>query len=178
MTNIDESILLFLNDFTGKYFLLDSFFYFFATFFALFLLFFILFFLLRNFTKYLLFVVEVVVAAFFARYALVSLIRYYLPRIRPFDKIEDINFLLEQKDSMSFPSGHTAFVFAISTVIYFYNRKIGVILFILSFLMGVTRIIVGVHWPSDILGGVVVGILSGAIVSELFLLFKKNLTKK
>ncbi len=178
MINIEENILLFLNSITGNYFLLDVFFYFLATFFPYFLLFFVLFFLLRNFKKYLFFVIEVVTAGLFSRYVLVSLVRHFFPRVRPFDKLEDINFLLEQKDSMSFPSGHTAFVFAISTVVYFYNRKIGLILFVLSFLMGLARIITGGHWPSDILGGAVLGVLSGVIISEIFLLFRKNLTNK
>ncbi len=178
MTNIEEYIFFFLNNLAGKYFLLDVFLYFFVTFSPYILLFFILFLLLRNFKKYLFFVVEVVFAGFFARYALVSIIRHFFPRVRPFYKLEDINFLLEQKESMSFPSGHTAFVFAISTVIYFYNRKIGVTLFVLSSLMGLARIISGIHWPTDILGGIVVGVLSGVMISEIFLLLKKKLTKK
>lgn len=178
MINIEENILLFLNNFTGNHFFLDVFFYFFATYFPYFLLFFIVFMLLINFKKYLLFFLEVVIAGFFARYALVSAIRYFFPRTRPFYKLEDINFLLEQKESMSFPSGHTAFVFAISTVIYFYNRKIGVVLFASSFLMGFLRVVTGMHWPSDILGGMVVGVLSGVIISEIFLVIREKLTKK
>ncbi len=178
MINIEENILLFFNSIAGNYFLLDVFFYFLATFFPYFLLFFVLFLLLRNFKKYLLFVIEVVTAGLFSRCVLVALARHFFPRLRPFDKLEGINFLLEQKDSMSFPSGHTAFVFAISTVIYFYNRKTGLVLFILSFLMGLTRIIAGVHWLSDILGGSVLGVLAGVIISETFLLFRKKLTKK
>lgn len=178
MTNIDENILLFLNNFTGKYFLLDILFYFIATFFPYFLLFFIIFLLVRNFKKYLLFVIETLFAGFFARYVLVSVIRNFFPRVRPSHYLEEVNFLLEQKESMSFPSGHTAFVFAISTVIYFYNRKIGIILFIISFLMGIARVITGMHWATDILGGAVVGVLSGVMIGELFVLIKNNLTKK
>ncbi|MBI4837321.1 MAG: phosphatase PAP2 family protein [Candidatus Portnoybacteria bacterium] len=55
-----------------------------------------------------------------------------------------------------------------STAIYFYNKKWGTAFFIASILMNVSRIVAGVHYPSDIIGGAIVGIAVGWLVFALF----------
>jgi undecaprenyl-diphosphatase len=104
------------------------------------------------------------VAALFARFAVVSFIRWILPRARPFVN-NNVNLLFEHQGS-SFPSGHTAFFFALSTIIYFYNKKIGALFFLSSILIVLARVFSGIHWPSDILAGLIVGIISGLIIKQ------------
>ena len=60
----------------------------------------------------------------------------------------------------SFPSGHAALFFAMAMVIYFYNKKWGLWFFGAAILMGLSRIIAGVHYPTDILGGAIIGTLT------------------
>jgi undecaprenyl-diphosphatase len=175
---IDKIIFLFLNGLTGKYFFLDFLFYFFAQISIYFLVFFFLFLLLRNWKKNGWFVGEAIFAGLFARLGLVEIIRYISPQLRPFKILEGVNLLVPAKESLSFPSGHTSFVFALSTIVYFYNKKIGIVFYAISFLMGISRIIVGIHWPTDIFVGILVGILSGIIVNEVFFLVKNKLIKK
>ncbi len=172
--NIDQALLLFLNDFTGRYFYLDFFFYFFAAVVPYIIVFLFLFFLIRNWRKNGWFVGEVLLTGFFARYTLVELVRYFFPRIRPFQVLEDVNLLLPYKETLSFPSGHTAFLFGISTAVYFYNKNVGIVLYIFSFVMGVSRIFTGIHWPTDVLAGALVGIFAGIFVSEISRFVKRK----
>ncbi len=176
--NIDATIYLFLNEFAGKEFFLDFTFYFFASILPYLFIFFFLFLFLRNWKKYGWFVGEVLFTGFFARYALVELGRYFFPRVRPFQVLEEASLLLPYKESLSFPSGHTAFLFGISTAVYFYNKKAGVILYALSFIGGVSRVFMGIHWPLDIVAGALTGILGGIIISEIAKATKGSLTKK
>ncbi len=69
----------------------------------------------------------------------------------------------------SFPSGHAAFFFALSTAVYFYNKKWGVFFFIASSLLSIGRIMGGVHYPSDILGGAIIGVLCAYLVRRYIL---------
>ncbi len=99
----------------------------------------------------------------FIAYLLVSFFRalYYNPR--PFMSI-DSEFLLSHHDTSSFPSAHTSFFFAFSAIIFLYNKKAGIIFFTLSFIIGLSRIATGLHWPIDILGGIVLGVAVGFVV--------------
>ncbi len=176
--NIDIASYLYLNDFAGEYFFLDTVFYFFSSVLPYLFIFAFLFLFLRNWKKNGFFAAEVLFAGFFARYALVEVGRYFFPRERPFQILEEANLILPYKESLSFPSGHTAFLFGISTAVYFYNKKLGIILYILSFLGGVARVFAGVHWPLDIVAGALTGVLAGVIVSEIARVLKPSLTKK
>ena len=59
----------------------------------------------------------------------------------------------------SFPSGHALFFFAIGYMIYLYDKKWGYFFLFLAILMGVARVMVGMHYPLDILGGAIIGML-------------------
>lgn len=112
------------------------------------------------------------ISGLFSRYVLVVLIRFFIEKPRPFLFFE--NVLAQVKHTNAFPSGHATFYFAFSTLIYFYNKKIGISFFILSFLMSFSRIFVGYHWVFDIIGGLLVGILTGVVVKELWKIFMRN----
>ncbi len=170
----EVTVFLFLNGLTGQYFLLDVVFYFTAKMVPVLMVLSVAFLLLRNFRKYLLFVAEVATAATLARYGLVALIRHFLPRTRPFIVRDDVNLLLEYKESFSFPSGHTALVFAIATAVYFYNKKLGVSLYIISLAVALSRVVAGMHWPTDVFAGAVVGVFTAVIVGEIFHLVKSK----
>lgn len=176
--NIDKAIFLFLNQLAGINFYLDLSFYFFASILPYVLIIALFLFCIRNVKKNIWLAGEAFIAGIFARFALTEAIRYFFPRTRPFLLLEEAKLLLPYKESLSFPSGHTALLFAVSTTIYFYNKKLGIFLYVISFIGGLSRIIMGIHWPADVFVGALGGVLAGIIFSEIGNALKKNLTKK
>lgn len=79
---------------------------------------------------------------------------------RPFT-IADVNLLIKEPMGFSFPSGHTGSSFAAATIIYFYNKKIGVSALILAALIAFSRLYLFVHYPTDIIAGIILGIAAG-----------------
>jgi len=162
-----------INQFAGKNIYLDSLAIFFAEYFNYLVIFSLFLFLFVNFKKYFKMVIKALFAAIFARFVIVEIIRYFFPKPRPFVH-NHINLLLNKTNELSFPSGHAAFFFALATVVYFYNKRIGILFFISAFLISVSRVFAGVHWPSDILVGAISGIISGWLVNKIFKKVRKN----
>ncbi|MGE8203226.1 undecaprenyl-diphosphatase [Heyndrickxia sp. NPDC080065] len=94
-------------------------------------------------------------------YAMIKLF-YFKPR--PFVK-HHVGILTPSKKDSSFPSKHTMLVFAISTSIFLYNRILGSIMLALSVLTGFSRIWVGHHYPSDIIGSAFVASTTSTILN-------------
>jgi len=106
-------------------------------------------------------------AAVVARFGIVELIRWFWVRPRPFAE-NNVNLLLGHENTGSFPSGHAAFFFALSFVVYRYNKKTGIIFLVASSLIIISRVFVGVHWFSDVLAGAVVGMFCGWLICKIF----------
>lgn len=124
-----------------------------------------------NFKKYWRMILEAIVVAIFTRFVLVEIIRWLWFRPRPF-VMNSVNLLGDYNaKEASFPSGHASFYFALSTIVYFYNKKIGIIFYIASLCIVLARIFVGIHWPSDVLAGAIVGILVGLAFNKIFKVF-------
>lgn len=99
-------------------------------------------------------------SAFVARVIFTEIIRLFYFHPRPFMFLSEVQQLVFHEPSASFPSGHVAFFIALAAGILFFNRFLGILFFFGAFLIGVSRVIVGIHWPYDIIGGAVVGIVS------------------
>jgi len=68
------------------------------------------------------------------------------------------------ESDMSFPSGHTTAAFSTMTALFLAgNKKYSWMAFIFAFLMGISRIYLAVHYPSDVLGGIAVGAVAAVI---------------
>ncbi|MBI2036912.1 MAG: phosphatase PAP2 family protein [Candidatus Liptonbacteria bacterium] len=93
-----------------------------------------------------------------ARGILTEVVRFFYDRPRPYEAL--LFEPLLTNGSGSFPSGHMALLFALGTALFFTNRRWGSWFLALSFLTGLARVAAGVHWPTDILGGALLGILS------------------
>ena len=100
-------------------------------------------------------------------------IKNIIRRARPFYTIPGLNILIKPPKSFSFPSGHTSSFFACSTVLFSSSKKYGGLLLLMSFIMGFSRMYVGVHYPSDVFAGMIVGIISGISTIYIYRYFDK-----
>lgn len=87
-----------------------------------------------------------------------------IKRPRPFitDSVHELVF---HRPTYSFPSDHAAFLFGLSLLVLLLGyRKFSYWLFGLTFVICISRVIAGIHWPSDILAGWLVGLVVGGII--------------
>ena len=88
-------------------------------------------------------------------------------RIRPYDINTAIELLIRPPSDYSFPSGHTSASFAAASAMFFINKKIGIPALILAAAIGLTRLYLYVHFPTDVLGGAAVGIIAGYAAAKI-----------
>lgn len=88
-------------------------------------------------------------------------------RIRPYDQIEGLTRLVGEQVDFSFPSGHSAASFAAAFAIYLnLPKQYGIPALVLAGLIALSRLYVGVHYPTDVLFGTISGILC-ALLAQL-----------
>ena len=107
----------------------------------------------------------IVAAAFLVDLILCNLIlKNLVARVRPYDVNTAITILIKKPLDFSFPSGHTAASFAAMTALFLAKmKKTWIAALVLAVLIAFSRLYFYVHYPTDVLGGVAVGILSGII---------------
>jgi undecaprenyl-diphosphatase len=76
---------------------------------------------------------------------------------RPYLNKRTKALLKKKKNDPAFPSGHTTPMFAIGTIIFYFSPILGSIILVMALIMGICRVITGLHWPIDIVGGAVLG---------------------
>ncbi len=102
----------------------------------------------------------------FSRLVLTNIIHWFYYRPRPFMD-HQVYQLFDHDKISSFPSGHAATFFAIAMVVYWQDRKLGGWFLVAASLISLARVIAGVHYPTDILAGAVVGIVAGWLVQGI-----------
>lgn len=95
-----------------------------------------------------------------------AVLKNLIARPRPFITYPDL-IPLVQIGGYSCPSGHTLASFTASTAIFCFYRKAGIAALLPATLIGFTRLYVGVHYPTDVLFGALLGLLLGAAVSSI-----------
>ncbi|MDO4976651.1 MAG: phosphatase PAP2 family protein [Eubacteriales bacterium] len=90
-----------------------------------------------------------------------------IARPRPCHLDESIKLLVTRPDSFSCPSTHTAWSFAAATAIFLNHKKAGILALIAAIIVGFSRLYLFVHFPSDVLVGMVMGILLAVISVKL-----------
>lgn len=91
-----------------------------------------------------------------------------IARERPCRINSNIDMLIGVPHDCSFPSGHTLAAFVFAFIIWFENKKIGAFAFVLAALIGFSRLYLYVHFPTDVLGGI---ILAGVLAYFVKLVF-------
>ena len=111
------------------------------------------------------------------------IIKHLVNRVRPYDAIQGLVRLIGPESSTSFPSGHSSAAFATTTGILLASHKKWPVwpkLLIVFFacVIAFSRIYVGVHYPSDVIMGMVVAISCSLIGYLVFCKVELNLKKR
>lgn len=166
---MDLIIFNLLNGFAGKSAILDKIIVFFAEYLGGILIFgaFFLVVISYNAKREIQIFLLSIFSGLISRFFFVEIIRYFYQKPRPFVSL-NINQIINHSATPSFPSGHAAFYFALAFTVYFYHKKIGVFFLIGAALISISRVAGGVHYPSDILAGAVIGCFTTIFVRFLF----------
>lgn len=108
----------------------------------------------------------IILSVILSRGIISEIIKFFWHRERPFMAM---NFqpLAIPWSSWSFPSGHTVAFFALAFAVFLISKHWGVWFIVAACLMGLARVFIGVHWPTDILGGILIAFISVLIVKKL-----------
>jgi undecaprenyl-diphosphatase len=107
-------------------------------------------------------ILRAIVALFIANIVL-KLCNLIYFRPRPFDSHE-VTLLFYRPTDSSFPSNAAVVGFSVAAAIWLYNRRLGALLLVLATLFGLSRIYCGVHYPTDVIAGALLGALSAYVV--------------
>jgi undecaprenyl-diphosphatase len=165
---MDLSLFHFINGLANKFWLFDWLGIFLASYFPYFLILIAIYLLLRrgNWRESIYFFSLASLSVILSRGIITEAIRFFYHRPRPFLALE-IQPLINHLDSGSFPSGHATSFFALALAVFFINKKWGWRFLVATIVIGIARIFVGVHWPSDILGGAIIGLGSAFLIKML-----------
>lgn len=83
---------------------------------------------------------------------------------QPFAELSNVNKLIEKAVDNSFPSDHTILFFSFCVTFCLFSKKWGYIWVVLAFLVGISRVWVGVHYPADVIVGAFISTVSALIV--------------
>ncbi len=97
------------------------------------------------------------------------LLKDYFARIRPCNVLPDVNILVGCTESYSFPSSHAVNNFAAAVFFAILFPKLKWILYSSAFLIALSRPYCGVHYPSDVFGGAIIGSIIGYLFALIAL---------
>lgn len=176
--NLDLSVFYFINHsishpFFDKFFVLittqESWYISFAI---------LLFFLLTKFGvrgRYFFFLL--IVGIFLSDQISSHLIKEWVNRIRPCHSLEDVRLLVSCGSGKSFPSSHSVNNFALAVFLSYFFNKYRIYFYILASIVALSRVYVGVHYPSDILGGAVIGFIIANLILIIYKRFENFIAK-
>ncbi|MET1255077.1 phosphatase PAP2 family protein [Aliikangiella maris] len=110
------------------------------------------------------------IVAYAIELQLYFLLKHKFKRNRPQAFFSTFKARIKPSDQFSFPSGHTAAAFVMATQLIIYFPVFGILAICWALSIGLSRVLLGVHFPGDILAGMSLGILSALLAGEIYYL--------
>lgn len=97
------------------------------------------------------------------------IIKPIVGRVRPYEAIDNFNAIVPHFSDKSFPSGHTAAAFVVAVII-FKNlpKRYGIFALTTASLIGISRLYVGVHYPTDVICAAIIGTVIGLLSVKIY----------
>lgn len=120
-----------------------------------------------------------------ADYTASGIMKPLFHRVRPCFALEGVRLLVDQSYSWSFASSHAANSTAIASLVWLFfwrgetvDKVFTVVVIAYASMVAFSRIYIGVHYPGDVLGGIVIGLASAALIYTAFAWFIKNVVHR
>jgi len=109
-----------------------------------------------------------VVMSVVSAWGIVGILKHIFAMPRPYVYLDNVHLLFTYGNLDSFPSGHAALFSALAVAVYFHHKKLSLLFIICALLIGIARIAAGVHLPSEILAGYLLGGLLAWIIYKIY----------
>jgi undecaprenyl-diphosphatase len=103
-----------------------------------------------------------------------TFMKSWFGRLRPCFALEGVRTLVDCGSGYSFPSSHAVNNFSAATVLAYYYRRYRWGFYLFAGVIAFSRMYVGVHYPSDVLGGAIVGTIFSSSILFLWLSIEKH----
>lgn len=113
--------------------------------------------------------VKTALIAFLIEIPCFILLKASIKRDRPFVQMEECSIAITPSDKFSMPSGHTAAAFLMAFLISYFYYEFSVVVYLWATCIGLSRVVLGVHYPSDIVAGAALGMSCSYLSLALFL---------
>lgn len=114
-------------------------------------------------------IISAISSVVFLRLLVVPLIHVFIQIPRPATDPEEYITPLVKASGFSFPSNHAMIFFALATILFLKNKKLGLIFYIFAGFVGVARIFAAVHYPFDIIAGALIGTIVAYFISKFII---------
>lgn len=114
-------------------------------------------------------ILAVAVLAFALELPAFFVLKNSIRRDRPCDVVATSRKAIQPSDKFSMPSGHTSAAFLVATLVFIFAEPMAEVAFVWASLVGISRVVLGVHYPSDVAAGALLGIVCAATSVEILL---------
>ncbi|MBU5537230.1 MAG: phosphatase PAP2 family protein [Candidatus Aenigmatarchaeota archaeon] len=97
----------------------------------------------------------------------IHMLKQAIGRERPYEVL-NARLLVAPETNKSFPSNHAAQAFLVATLVFSYYRRLGILLFPFAIVISLGRVYLGVHYPSDVIVGAVLGVIIALVFKLTF----------
>lgn len=97
-----------------------------------------------------------------------GLLKPFFQRPRPFTDFPSTILLIDKLTSYSFPSGHASSSFAAAYVLSKYLKRYSFFFWGFAVMMGISRIYLFIHYPTDVIAGILLGLICGKVITYLY----------